>query len=239
VTAAVRGMGLVDGRGRASYLGTRKAFDVSTIIRPEVYEKTSYGQRESVRRYTRFHPFEKIVWIRSGEGRLWWTTVERARIEADLLAMARKRQRGLRKSFAELARWVGSTPMTVSRVLRSLADRGIGVLTTGRGRYASTSFVLVGNSMQQSIGSKGDALTSKHELQRRDRDVIDEAGLALVRIRESQREWMTLERAEELEALAEHWRYRLALSLSYIGFHGEGAQERYLAFMDEIVEGGR
>lgn len=219
-TASVPGMGSNDGIGRATMLGERRGYDSSQVILPHVLEHTTPEQREALRKVVRFDPHVKIVWERVG-GRWRWETAEHVRVRDELLVMARRRSRGIRKSLAELARWTGSSPDTVGRILRTLAARGMATLSTGRGRYARAIFVLVAQSMPQPLVSRDAALTPAER----------EA-----RFIERYKRRYTPEEWAELMAQGELWRYRLALHLSELGFDGPNAQTDYLRFMGHTGE---
>jgi len=118
------------------------------VITPYVSALTTVEQRASLSYFERYNPHEPIVWRKSGRG-LYWVTLKYASLEDELLRMARRRERGIRQSIATLARWTGSSEDLVSRVLKGLARRGIGTLTTERGRRARATFRLIGKSIPQ------------------------------------------------------------------------------------------
>lgn len=213
--STIPGMGQVDGRGRATMLGTsRKGYHVSHVITPYVREMSTIESRRAFELWRRYNPYEPIVWRRSGRG-LYWTTLKAASLEDELLKMARRRERGIRQSIATLARWTGATADLVSRVLRSLAKRGIGSLVTERGRHARATFRLFANSIPQPIRHRDAALN-------------EERLIASYRKRYSDEEWA------ELMRLGELWREGLKRSLAAVGFEGPDAEPRYLAYMAEL-----
>jgi hypothetical protein len=208
-------MGVVDPMGRATVLeGSRKSYHVSHVLTPYVLAMSTVESRAAFRRWRKYAPDEPIVWRRNGK-HLYWATLKSASLEDELLKMARRRERGLRQSIATLARWTGSTRDLVSRVLKGLAARGMGTLTTERGRFAKATFRVLGNSITQPIGVKAAQLSAER----------DAAFVERYRKRYTEEEWA------ELMALGELWRYRLALNLSELGFDGPDAQERYLRYM--------
>ena len=218
----VAGMGSVDVTGRALRYapdGARRGYDASQVITPDIFPHTTVGQRHALRVTIRYQPMVKVVWERSGD-RWYWSTAEYARIRDELLTMARKRQRGLRRSMAELARWTGTTPDMVARVLKGLVARGIGTLVTGRGRYARTVFRVVARSMPQPYGVKAAALSYA-------------AGTKAANDRMGERRYACLTPTEQ--ARMEHdrflWKKGLREHLAELGFEGPDAEDAYLAFM--------
>jgi hypothetical protein len=197
----------------------RFAVHGSQIITPYIASKTTVEQRAALSRWAAYNPTEPIAWRPSGRG-LYWVTLKAASLEDELLKMARRRERGLRQSIATLARWTGSSRDLVTRVLRSLASRGIGMLKTERGRFAKATFRLLENSITQPIGVKAAQLSAER----------DAAFVERYRKRYSEEEWA------ELMAQGELWRYRLALHLSELGFDGPNAQTEYLRFMGHTGE---
>jgi hypothetical protein len=132
----------------------------SHVITPYIGALSTVEQRAALDRFHRYAPHEPIVWRRSGRG-LYWVTLKFDSLEHEILKLARRRERGLRQSIATIARWTGSTADLVSRVLRSLASRGIGTLAVERGRYARATFRIVARSIPQPNRHRAAALTDQ------------------------------------------------------------------------------
>jgi hypothetical protein len=222
--SSIKGMGVVDPvTGRAIVLGGRRnGYHPSHVITPYIAEKATAATLRAFELWRRYNPEEPVVWRLSGR-HLYWVTLKAASLEDELLKMARRRERGLRQSIATLARWTGASRDLVARTLRSLAKRGMGTLTTERGRYAKATFRVLGiNHAANVVKAAGlEALSSEE----RDARFVER-----YRKRYSEEEWA------ELMAQGELWRYRLALHLSELGFDGPNAQTEYLRFMGHTGE---
>jgi len=217
---SIKGMGIVVPMGRATVLGTRrKGYHPSHVITPYIAEKATPATLRAFALWRRYNPEEPVLW-RSNGRHVYWVTLKAASLEDELLKMARRRTRGLQQSFATLARWTGSSADMVARVLRSLAKRGMGTLTTELGRMAKATFRVLGKINPAANVVKAAALSEER----------DAAFVERYRKRYTEEEWA------ELMALGELWRYRLALHLSELGFDGPDAQERYLRFMGHTGE---
>jgi DNA-binding transcriptional regulator YhcF (GntR family) len=140
--------------------GTRRGYDISQVVTPDIYARTTVEQRASLRTLLRYRPHEQIVWQADGRGGMWWTTRLANDLEREVMRSARKRERGLRGSLRSMASKLDVSVSTLRRVLGQLVKRGYVTLSTGRGRYAMAVVRVVARSMHQPIGSRVGALNS-------------------------------------------------------------------------------
>ncbi len=193
-------------------LGNRKGYHGSHVVTPYIEALTTVEQRAALRKFARYQPEEPITWRRAGRG-LFWVTLKRASLEDELLSMARRRERGIQQSIATLARWTGASADLVSRVLRSMAKRGLGTLSVSRGRYGKATFRLVGFQSRSHKRYKAAGLNAEAPKGRDPMAIYSED-----------------ERAK-IEADAYAWRVGLSRSLEAMGFTGPDAESDYLAYM--------
>jgi DNA-binding MarR family transcriptional regulator len=190
--------------------GTRRGYDLSHIVTPDVFARTTCEQRASLSRFVRYSPNERIVWRESGRGGLWWVTARADDLERRIMRMARKHERGIRWTVSALARSLKADRAMVQRIITSLVKRAIVTFTTTRGRYARMVLKVVARSIAQPYSSKGEQLKS-----------------------DAAREWdrYTEEEQDKLRADAHAFRSGLVMSLAAVGYEGPDAERNYLRDM--------
>jgi hypothetical protein len=193
-------------------VGRRKTYDLSHVVTPYVAKLAPAGSIAALRVFSRYQPMEPVVWRRAGRA-IYWNTLKSDTLEHELLALARRRTRGIRQSIATLARWTGSTPDSVSRALRALVKRGAGMLEVGKGRYAVAVF--------RAVGAVNAATNSARA-----------AGLTDEQVSERYMARYTDEEQAKLHADAYAFRSGLMLSLAAVGYDDP---DQYLADMAALA----